>query len=1332
MLTVVDTTNPTLIGVPANVTVECDAIPAAASVTGDDNCDDNVAVTMNEVISEGCPYTITRTWTGVDECGNDVSATQVITVIDTTFPVLHGVPANTTLECDQPVPNAVIWATDNCTDDLQVDMSATTQELTCGSIFTRTWSVTDACGNTTTATQVINFVDTTDPYITNAPENISVECSDDIPAYVPVWGDNCDNNLTLSAASSIAMDDCYEIITQTYTATDDCGNSTTVTRVINIIDTTAPVLSGVPADATVECSAIPTPAQPTASDLCDEQVDIVYNQQIIAGDACTYTIVRTWTATDECDNQDVETQVLTVVDTTNPELVGVPADATVECSNIPAPAVVTYTDNCADDLQVAYYEQFIPGNTCTYTLVRNWTVIDHCGNQTSDSQVLTVVDTTAPVLTGTDSESTFECNVMPSIIAPTASDNCDNNVEIVPGFEMIPGDCPNAWTEVYTWTAIDECGNSSVRTIIFHFEDTTSPELSAYPANLTLDCTNIPAAEAIIASDNCDDNVAVDFTEEVVALECGFEVVRTWVAVDDCGNAVEHVQVITAVDNTNPYLVNIIPAELTVECGDAIPSFTPIFDDNCDEVLTLSAISGINNLSDCGYDIERSWTAVDDCGNGITISQVIHVVDTTAPILEGVPANTTVECGQVPNAPFVSATDACDENPNVSFNQTVTEGCPYTITRTWTATDACGNANTLVQVITVVDTTLPVLSGVPADATAECSAIPAPAVVTALDVCAGTLEVSFDQAIVAGDDCTYSIVRTWTAVDECGNEASASQTITVVDTTNPWFNNVPANTVVECDEIPAVADVTASDLCDANVDVVFSQTQTTGCPYVITRTWVATDDCGNSVTATQLINVIDTTAPVLSAYPMDMTFECGEVIPEAEVLTASDACFSATVEFEAQTIPQECGYVIERTWTATDACGNIASHTQYVYVLDETAPVITGVPADVTIECDDEIPAPVQLFATDNCDGTLVVTTNDVILDQDCFYQIKRYYNAIDACGNMTSIPQIITIVDVTAPVLAEPTDLTVPCDQIPAPLELIAYDNCDDNVTVTFNEIVGGGCPYTITRTWTATDDCGNTFSVDQVINVYDAVAPWFLTYDPYVEIECDQAGAYLLPAADNCDGEVTVIVSSEFLVSGECYGQLLRTYLATDNCGNTAEAFQIINLIDTTAPVIEGVPADVTIACGSELPAMPTVIATDNCTESVLLEYTEIQTNQFCPYDLIRKLTATDLCGNQTIEQQVIHVTVDVPAVVNLQAYPNPTNGNFTVKMSVPSSQAVKAAIYDVAGKQVTSLMDGNADGGRLYEWPVAGEQMEAGSYVIMVTTAEGVEYKKLIISK
>ena len=49
------------------------------------------------------------------------------------------------------------------------------------------------------------------------------------------------------------------------------------------------------------------------------------------------------------------------------------------------------------------------------------------------------------------------------------------------------------------------------------------------------------------------------------------------------------------------------------------------------------------------------------------------------------------------------------------------------LTRVWTATDNCGNVATATQVITVQDTTDPVLVGVPADATVECDAVPAAA-----------------------------------------------------------------------------------------------------------------------------------------------------------------------------------------------------------------------------------------------------------------------------------------------------------------------------------------------------------------------------------------------------------------------------------------------------------------------------------------------------------------------------------------------------------------------------------------------------------------------------
>jgi len=60
------------------------------------------------------------------------------------------------------------------------------------------------------------------------------------------------------------------------------------------------------------------------------------------------------------------------------------------------------------------------------------------------------------------------------------------------------------------------------------------------------------------------------------------------------------------------------------------------------------------------------------------------------------------------------------------------------------------------------------------------------------------------------------------------------------------------------------------------------------CPMLIVRTFMATDDCGNSVTATQIITVIDNTPPVLSGVPQDTLIECDGDVPPPPTVTAFD------------------------------------------------------------------------------------------------------------------------------------------------------------------------------------------------------------------------------------------------------------------------------------------------------------------------------------------------------------------------------------------------------------------------------------------------------------
>src|SRR6185436_5251669 len=115
--------------------------------------------------------------------------------------------------------------------------------------------------------------------------------------------------------------------------------------------------------------------------------------------------------------------------------------------------------------------------------------------------------------------------------------------------------------------------------------------------------------------------------------------------------------------------------------------------------------------------VTRTWTATDACNNSSTASQVINVIDTTAPVISALPAASTIQCPAAPGFATPTATDACDPAPSLTFADVITAGtCPQSqvVTRTWTATDACNNSSTASQVINVIDTTAPVISALPA------------------------------------------------------------------------------------------------------------------------------------------------------------------------------------------------------------------------------------------------------------------------------------------------------------------------------------------------------------------------------------------------------------------------------------------------------------------------------------------------------------------------------------------------------------------------------------------------------------------------------------------
>jgi hypothetical protein len=294
----------------------------------------------------------------------------------------------------------------------------------------------------------------------------------------------------------------------------------------------------------------------------------------------------------------------------------------------------------------------------------------------------------------------------------------------------------------------------------------------------------------------------------------------------------------------------------------------------------------------------RTWTATDDCGNTSTGSQVITVQDTEAPTLLGVPADVTVDCNNIPPvAGNISATDNCDDQVSITFEEIVNPGAcaaDQSIVRIWTATDNCGNSVSQSQQITVLDDEVPVFANIPQDITVECSDIPDPQTPTASDNCDNDVRISLDETNLPGA-CPqdYILIRTWTATDDCGNEATVSQTLIVQDTEAPVLVNVPQDVTIECDEVVPSDLPDATDNCDPNVQIVVTTTDLPGaCPQeqVITRVFTATDACGNSATASQVVTLQDTEAPVISGVPGNQTTDCGMVPPVPNDITATDNC----------------------------------------------------------------------------------------------------------------------------------------------------------------------------------------------------------------------------------------------------------------------------------------------------------------------------------------------------------------------------------------------------------------------------------------------------------
>ncbi|MEC4051164.1 gliding motility-associated C-terminal domain-containing protein, partial [Flavobacterium sp. SUN046] len=214
-----------------------------------------------------------------------------------------------------------------------------------------------------------------------------------------------------------------------------------------------------PNDVTVECNAVPTAPTLTATDNCGTAT-VTYNEVNTAG-TCpgSYTLTRTWLATDLCGMIRTHVQTITVKDTAAPTLTTpLSTSVNVNCNQIPVTPQLQFTDGCSSTSQITVVtsETTSPvSSTGSYTIIRKWTVSDACNN----SQIFTQTIYVTPV----DYVQSF-----------TADGQCDlDNAANVKLIDLINSNFPGVYTTTGTWTDVNNSGAFDQTNGIF------------YPYNLT-------------------------------------------------------------------------------------------------------------------------------------------------------------------------------------------------------------------------------------------------------------------------------------------------------------------------------------------------------------------------------------------------------------------------------------------------------------------------------------------------------------------------------------------------------------------------------------------------------------------------------------------------------------------------------------------------------------------------------------------------------------------------------------------------------------------------------------------------------------------------------
>ena len=420
----------------------------------------------------------------------------------------------------------------------------------------------------------------------------------------------------------------------------------------------------------------------------------------------------------------------------------------------------------------------------------------------------------------------------------------------------------------------------------------------------------------------------------------------------------------------------------------------------------------------------------------------------------------------------------------------------------------------------------------------------------------------------------------------------------VTDTTKPTLTLPPPITAeaTGADGATVTYSVSASDTNPASPAVSCTRPAgavISGATFPIGTTTVtcsATDAAGNTQTGSFPVTVRDTTEPVLTNVPSNITQEATSAAGATVSFptpSASDALGAGPVSCSASpnlTSGSTFGLGSHTvTCSSRDAAGNTGSATFTVLVQDTVGPVIGAITAPDAAEATASTGATVTYTApsaSDAVSGPANVTCRPASGSTFPLGTTPVTCSARDARDNLTTKTFDVTVKDTTAPVLVVPGDFFAEATSAAGALvtyPATASDIVDGTVTPACHPSSGSqlGLGSHLIEC-SATDEAKNSASQSFTVTVRDTTAPDVAEMTSQVKEATSADGAvatFTTPSATDAVGAGPVrCVSDNGLTSGDTFpiGTTTVTCSSTDAADNTGTETFTVKVQDTTAPAL------------------------------------------------------------------------------------------------------------------------------------------------------------------